>query len=172
MLKKWQHVQRRYAQYHQYAKDRYQDFRIYNLASYALNRITPRRGYQLKQNIAYGQAARQQLDLYKSDDPHAKKPLLLFVHGGAWSTGDKSTYRFLGHAFASQGFDVAIINYHLAPQHIFPTSVDDLVLALNFLHAAQNRLGVSTNHVLLMGHSAGAFNAMSALYTAQRYHIK
>lgn len=153
------------------AKEKLAAFRIYNLASYALNRATPHQGYQLKTDLAYGDAVRQKLDLYLADQKHAKKPLLVFVHGGAWSTGDKSSYRFFGQAFASQGFDVAVINYHLAPEYIYPASVNDLALALNFLHDQQEALQVSTEHVILMGHSAGAFNVMSVLYSAQQHVI-
>ena len=167
-----QKIQQRTVTHLRTAKEKLGAFRIYNLASYALNRATPRQGYQLQTDVAYGVAARQKLDLYLTDDPHAKKPLLVFVHGGAWSTGDNSSYRFFGQAFASQGFDVAVINYHLAPEHIYPSSVNDLALALNFLHEQQTQLNISTAHVMLMGHSAGAFNVMSVLYSAQKHVIQ
>lgn len=155
----------------QQVKDWMKDFRLYNLASYALNRATPRAGYQVKSHLAYGLKARQRLDLYISQRPHTKQPLIVFVHGGAWKTGDKKSYRFLGQAFATQGFHVAVLNYHLAPEHIFPSSIDDLSLALSFLHEKQKQLGIQTEHVILMGHSAGAFNVMSLLYHPREYHV-
>lgn len=145
----------------------YQAFRLYDVASFALNRLTLRRGYELKSHLAYGVKDRQYLDLYLSHQPHAKKPLIVFVHGGAWTTGDKKSYRFLGQTFATQGFNVAIINYQLAPTHIFPSSVHDLALALEFLTEQQHELGIATEHIVLMGHSAGAFNVMSLLYHPQ-----
>ena len=115
------------------AKACYQDFRLYQLASYALNRTTPRKGYDVQHNLAYGLKARQRFDLYRSHQAHAQKPLVVFVHGGAWSTGDKKAYRFLGQALATQGFDVVVMNYHLAPTHIFPSSVDDLYVLMQYL---------------------------------------
>lgn len=149
----------------------YEEFRIYDFGSYALNRLTPKKGYSVRENVAYGLAARHRLDLYQTTFPRDHRPLIVFVHGGAWSHGDKKDYRFVGEAFAKEGFDVAVINYTLAPQHIFPAYVDDLTLALNYLDAHQSKLNISTQRVVLLGHSAGAFNVMSAIYHPQKYEI-
>ena len=73
---------------------------------------------------------------------------------------------------SKEGFDVAVINYHLAPEHIFPASIDDLSLALNYLNVHQLKYQISTEKVVLMGHSAGAFNVMSALYHPKPYEIQ
>ncbi|AUX86642.1 MULTISPECIES: alpha/beta hydrolase [Acinetobacter] len=154
------------------AKDFIRDFRIYDVGSYALNQLTPREGYTLHENIAYGLKARHRLDLFKTHKPQLNQPLIIFVHGGAWTHGDKSSYRFVGEAFAREGYDVAVINYHLAPQYIFPSYVDDLTLALNFLSLHQQKLAIRTDNVVLMGHSAGAFNVMSAVYHPQQYELQ
>ncbi len=146
------------------ARAQYQQFRLYDLGSYAVNHMMSQKGYQLQMDVAYGPKPRQCLDVFLTDNARAGQPLLVFVHGGAWSHGDKQDYRFVGQAFAKAGFDVAVINYQLAPEHIFPTSIDDLVLALNYLHEHQSEHQICTDHVVLMGHSAGAFNVMSALY--------
>ncbi|MDM1763600.1 MULTISPECIES: alpha/beta hydrolase [unclassified Acinetobacter] len=146
----------------------YTDFRLYDLASITINKLTPKKGYQFHANIAYGLKARQRLDLYISNRTQ-EKPLIVFVHGGAWSHGDKSAYKFVGEAFSRYGYDVAVLNYHLAPQHKFPTYVDDLAVALNFLEQQQNKLGISTHNIALMGHSAGAFNITSLLYNPKRF---
>ncbi|NLN57940.1 MAG: alpha/beta hydrolase, partial [Gammaproteobacteria bacterium] len=153
------------------AKRIYEEFRLYSLGSYALNRLTSRQGYTLQSNVAYGLRARHRLDVYRTTTSRPQRPLLVFVHGGAWSRGDKQDYRFVGEAFAKEGFDVAIINYQLAPQHIFPTYIDDLTLALNYLTQHQHKLGIATAQVGLMGHSAGAFNVMSLLYHPQPYAL-
>ena len=145
-------------------KHRYHEFRLYDLGSYALNLMTPKSAYNLQKNIAYGLKARQRLDLYRSKHALAGRPLIVFIHGGAWQHGDKKEYAFVGESFAREGYDVAVINYHLAPEHIFPSYVDDLALALNFLDQYQNKLNISTEHLILMGHSAGAFNVMSVVY--------
>ncbi|MFW1958971.1 alpha/beta hydrolase [Acinetobacter johnsonii] len=156
----------------EYARLLYRDFRIYDVGSYALNRLTPRKGYSVQENVAYGLRARHRLDLFRTQTPREHRPLIVFVHGGAWMHGDKKDYRFIGEAFAKEGFDVAVINYHLAPEHIFPASIDDLSLALNYLNVHQLKYQISTEKVVLMGHSAGAFNVMSALYHPQPYEIQ
>lgn len=156
----------------EYARLLYREFRIYDLGSYALNRLTPRKGYSVQENVAYELRARHRLDLFRTQTPREHRPLIVFVHGGAWMHGDKKDYRFIGEAFAKEGFDVAVINYHLAPEHIFPASIDDLSLALNYLNVHQLKYQISTEKVVLMGHSAGAFNVMSALYHPQPYEIQ
>ena len=156
----------------EYARLLYRDFRIYDVGSYALNRLTPRKGYSVQENVAYGLRARHRLDLFRTQTPREHRPLIVFVHGGAWMHGDKKDYRFIGEAFAKEGFDVAVINYHLAPEHIFPASIDDLSLALNYLNVHQLKYQISTEKVVLMGHSAGAFNVMSALYHPKPYEIQ
>lgn len=156
----------------EYARLLYREFRIYDVGSYALNRLTPRKGYSVQENVAYGLRARHRLDLFRTQTPREHRPLILFVHGGAWMHGDKKDYRFIGEAFAKEGFDVAVINYHLAPEHIFPASIDDLSLALNYLNVHQLKYQISTEKVVLMGHSAGAFNVMSALYHPKPYEIQ
>ena len=154
------------------AKTVYKNFRLYDFGSYALNRLTPRTGYTLHENIAYGLKARQRLDIFSAQAPHEQRPLIVFVHGGAWLHGDKKDYRFVGEAFAKEGYDVAVINYHLAPEHIFPSYIDDLSLALNYLTQHQSKLNIRTEKLVLMGHSAGAFNIMSALYHPQPYALQ
>ena len=156
----------------EYARLLYREFRIYDLGSYALNRLTPRKGYSVQENVAYGLRARHRLDLFRTQTPREHRPLIVFVHGGAWMHGDKKDYRFIGEAFAKEGFDVAVINYHLAPEHIFPASIDDLSLALNYLNVHQLKYQISTEKVVLMGHSAGAFNVMSALYHPKPYELQ
>lgn len=151
-------------------KSQYKNFRLYDLGSVAINRLTPKKGYRIKSNVAYGLKARQRLDLYISNHTH-EKPLIVFVHGGAWSHGDKSAYKFVGEAFSRYGYDVAVMNYHLAPEYKFPSYVTDLAVALNYLTQQQHKLGISTTNIALMGHSAGAFNIASVLYHPQHYDL-
>ena len=154
------------------AKFLYRNFRIYDFGSYALNRLTPKQGYTVQKNVPYGLKARHRLDLYRSSSPRQQRPLIVFVHGGAWMHGDKKDYSFIGEAFAKEGFDVAVINYHLAPKHIFPSYINDLSLALNYLHQSQLKLQIAAENIVLMGHSAGAFNVMSALYHPHPYQLQ
>lgn len=148
----------------EWVKEQCKSVRVYDLGSYALNRLTPKSSYSCTENIAYGLKARQRFDLYRANTPLAHRPLVVFVHGGAWQHGDKKDYVFLGESLTREGYDVAIINYHLAPQSIFPVFVDDLAVALQYLDQHQARLNISAQQIILMGHSSGAFNIMSLVY--------
>ena len=154
------------------AKNLYQEFRLYDFASYSINYLTPKDTFEKEEHLAYGLKARQRLDLYRSKNAKRQRPLIVFVHGGSWQHGNKRDYLFLGETFAREGYDVAVINYHLAPEHIFPAFVDDLAQAIHYLNQNKVKLNISTDNMILMGHSAGAFNVMSVVYSAQSQNFK
>lgn len=100
----------------------------------------------------YGPLPRQRLDLYlpEHDDPAA--PALLFLHGGAWVSGSRADYGFVGVALARLGAVVAIADYRLWPGAAHPAFVEDSALAAQWVAARHGG-------VVVMGHSAGAFLA-------------
>ena len=69
-------------------QQRYKDFRIYDFGSYALNRLTPKQGYSVETQLAYGLKTVNVLICFKSS-AFSASPLIVFVHGGAWLHGDK-----------------------------------------------------------------------------------
>ena len=154
------------------AKNLYQEFRLYDFASYSINYLTPKDTFEKEEHLAYGLKARNRLDLYRTKNPKKQKPLIVFVHGGSWQHGNKRDYLFIGETFAREGFDVAVINYQLAPENIFPAFVDDLAQAIHYLNQNKVKLNISTDNIILMGHSAGAFNVMSVVYSAQSQNFK
>ncbi|WP_420002086.1 alpha/beta hydrolase [Acinetobacter sp. LF10] len=154
------------------AKNFYQEFRLYDLASYSMNYLTPKDTFEKEEHLAYGLKARNRLDLYRTKNPKKQRPLIVFVHGGSWQHGNKRDYLFIGETFAREGFDVAVINYQLAPENIFPAFVDDLAQAIHYLNQNKAKLNISTDNIILMGHSAGAFNVMSVVYSAQPQQFK
>ena len=154
------------------AKNLYQEFRLYDFASYSINYLTPKDTFEKEEHLAYGLKARNRLDLYRTKNPKKQKPLIAFVHGGSWQHGNKRDYLFIGETFAREGFDVAVINYQLAPENIFPAFVDDLAQAIHYLNQNKVKLNISTDNMILMGHSAGAFNVMSVVYSAQSQNFK
>jgi hypothetical protein len=67
-------------------------------------------------NIFYGEHHRQRLDLYGCTiNPNDKKPVVLFVHGGAWAYGHKWQYAAVGEFLAKKAALVAVINYRTYP---------------------------------------------------------
>ena len=75
-----------------------------------LNGITPSGSFSKAKNISYGELDRQALDIYKADKPRANTPVIVFIHGGSWSEGNKDIYKFLAEGFTSEGFDLSLIH--------------------------------------------------------------
>ena len=88
-------------------------------------------------------------------------PLIVYVHGGSWQEGDKATRatRVKAEHFVANGFAFASMNYRLAqPDNDvrWPSFGDDVAAAVGWLQSSAPALGLDTDSVILMGHSAGA----------------
>ena len=119
---------------------------------------------QVASDIAFGPQPRQRLDLYRPDTADAdeqgpKLPVIVFIYGGSWQTGEKGGYAFVGRALAARGFLVAIPDYRLVPQIRYPAFVEDNAAAVRWLVSNAHRYGGDPSRILIMGHSAGAYNA-------------
>ena len=122
------------------------------------NALTPRAGYALRRDLAYGDGPRRRLDLYLPDDD--AWALLVFLYGGNWQAGRKEAYRFVAQSFAAHGIAVAIPDYRLYPEVRFPGFLEDGAAALAWLAREREGLGIpAAAPVVLMGHSAGAYIA-------------
>lgn len=108
---------------------------------------------QPERDIAYGDQPLQNLDFYKVD--HANAPLLVFVHGGYWQSGDKSDVGLIAEPYVAAGINVAVINYSLAPKARMEDMVVEVRNALKWLHANASRFGFDAARISIMGHSAG-----------------
>ncbi|MBY0564566.1 MAG: alpha/beta hydrolase [Hyphomonadaceae bacterium] len=116
---------------------------------------------QLAAGASYGPLPRHTVDVYapKTAETGAH-PVLMFIHGGSWRSGDRTEYNFVGRALAAQGFVVAIPNYRLVPEVRFPAFIEDCALALRWAQQNISRYRGNPDKIALMGHSAGAYNAM------------
>lgn len=123
-----------------------------------VNGLSPDGGYRLDAGIAYGPGERQRLDLYTPEAGGAAA-LVVFFYGGAWRSGRREDYRFVGQALAAQGFAAAIADYRLYPEVAFPAFVEDAAAAAAWALAHAPAAGVGSRRVFVMGHSAGAYNA-------------
>jgi acetyl esterase/lipase len=106
-------------------------------------------------NLKYGGTPRQQLDIYVPKGA-TKNPVVVFWYGGAWTEGDKSSYRFVGAALAERGFVTVLPDYRLAPAIKFPDFLDDGANAVAWVQRYIAQYGGDPQRVVLMGHSAGA----------------
>ena len=81
--------------------------------------------------------------------------MLVFIHGGSWEEGSKDIYKFLAEGFTSEGFDVAVPNYRLYPDAVYPQMLEDSAKAV--AHVAKQ---YPSRPLVIMGHSAGGYNAL------------
>ncbi len=111
-------------------------------------------------DIAFGPHPRQKLDIYLPPGPVSRAPVAFFIYGGSWSSGDKGTYAFAGNAFASRGYVTVVADYRLVPEVQFPSFIEDGAAALATVRRIIGRYGGDAGRLHLVGHSAGAYNAM------------
>lgn len=85
-------------------------------------------------------------------------PLVVLIHGGGWSGGDKSAYHHAMRLLAGQGYAAASINYRLAsaPRNVFPAAVEDVRCAVRYLRANADAYRIDPARIGVLGHSAGA----------------
>ena len=106
--------------------------------------------------LSYGADPLQQLDLLRpANTAHA--PILLFLHGGGWSIGDKRQAEGAKPAhFTARGWAFASANYRLVPQATVEQQAADIAGAIAWLRAHATEQGLDPDRIVLMGHSAGA----------------
>ena len=120
-------------------------------------------GAELKAKISTGEHEHQKVIVWgpedhSSDDP--LRPVLLFVHGGSWNSGDPESYDFVGRAFVEQGFVVALGGYRLGDAGKYPGMIEDTARAFAWVHQEIASYGGDPKNIVIAGHSAGAYNVM------------
>ncbi len=107
------------------------------------------------------EAAKHQLDLYL---PQGKTncPVLVFIHGGSWRSGDRSNYPALANRFAKEGIGVVVPSYRLMPGSPHPAQVDDALAAVDWTIRNIARYGGDAKKIYISGHSAGGHLAAYA----------
>lgn len=95
-------------------------------------------------------------------------PVMIFVHGGAWTMGDKSYVDLKPDYFNRSGFVFISVNYRLSPAFVFPVQPEDVASAVAWVHAHIENYGGDPEKIFLMGHSAGA-QLVALIGTDARY---
>lgn len=125
--------------------------------------------YEVRRNVPYaaGPSAggkAQKLDVYVPAAAAGPRPVVVFVHGGGWTSGSKGQYRFVAEALSTRGYVVVIPAYRLYPQARFPGFVEDAAQAVAWTRAHIAQFGGDPAKLFLMGHSAGAHIAAMLTY--------
>jgi acetyl esterase/lipase len=113
-------------------------------------------GCVLHADVPYGgpDAALDVLDVY-SPVGAAHAPVLIFIHGGEWTKGDKKEISCKPKFFNEHGVVFVSVNYRLSPKDRHPAQVDDVATAIAWVHAHAAQYGGDGNKIVIMGHSAG-----------------
>lgn len=108
------------------------------------------------------------LDIYRPSDRPGPHPVVLYIHGGGFSTLSKESHWLMSLLFARAGYLVANINYRLAPRFPYPAAVLDSFAAFEWLCKNIEELGGDLSKLVLAGESAGA-NLVTGLAIATCY---
>ncbi|KAL7689402.1 putative alpha/beta hydrolase-3, glycosyltransferase, GlcNAc, nucleotide-diphospho-sugar transferase [Plasmopara halstedii] len=113
-------------------------------------------------NCRFGPHKRNMLDFYGVQTAKAN-PVLVFVHGGAWSFGHKWQYALVGEYLATQGVLVAVIDYRTFPNGSIVDMIEDVENAIFWVAEYCRSLGGDSTRLFLMGHSSGGHVGALAL---------
>lgn len=126
-------------------------------------RFSRDRSVELIAREAHGPHPSQRVELWMpagSSEQARNVPLIAFYHGGGWHSGSIDDYRFVARSLGERGFATALIGYRLVPDGRFPTMLEDSADGLAKALEMGAQTGLTTERVVLAGHSAGAYNAV------------
>lgn len=122
------------------------------------NMNPPKVGATIK-NLSYAtNDTKQTMDVIRPMG-QGKFPILVFIHGGGWVSGNKANYLRLCKCYANAGFLVFSLNYRLAPRYPFPAALQDITLAIEWIIAHVQQYDGDEERLFLAGDSAGAYCA-------------
>lgn len=111
--------------------------------------------------IAFGDEPGQVLTVSRPDDPgRGLRPVVIFIHGGSWAKGHAPDYAFVGRNLAAGGYIGVSAGYRLVPGGEFPAMLEDGAAATKWVVDNIADFGGDPSRIYLMGHSAGAYNAI------------
>jgi acetyl esterase/lipase len=115
----------------------------------------------VQQDISYGSAGAHPLllDIYQPGDSSLRPfPAVILIHGGGWTSFDKSTMRTMGNFLARSGFVAFSVDYRLLQgrTNLWPAQFDDVQRAVRWVRANAAKYKVDPDHIGAFGHSAGA----------------
>jgi acetyl esterase/lipase len=125
------------------------------------SRLVAEGGASVQSGVTYGPHARNVLDVYQPAAGDQGGPIVLFIYGGGWRSGERATYGFVGAALASRGITTVVPDYRLFPEVKFPIFIEDAARAYAWTKANLASAPGSSGKrpIIVAGHSAGAYIA-------------
>ncbi len=105
------------------------------------------------------------LDIYKLKNLKTSAPVLIFIHGGGWSKGNKADYLPYLIDFAEKGYVTVTVSYRLSRVAHFPSAVQDIKCAVQWIKKNAGKYFINPEEVAVIGGSAGGHLAMMLAYS-------
>lgn len=122
--------------------------------------------YSVLKDISYGNHERHVFDLFVPENVKSKSGVILLIHGGGWSNGDKSDYKNEVEFYVSSGYICATMNYRFVTEKINVFhELDDITSALSTIKDKCEEYGFDVKNAILIGASAGAHLSLLYAYT-------
>jgi acetyl esterase/lipase len=132
----------------------------------------PKDGVEVLRDLPYGGDERHRLDVF-TPGRKGRLPVVLFLHGGAFVDGHRNRsdeiYANVLYYFARHGCVGINMEYRLAPEHAYPSGIEDVARAVQWVRGRIREFGGDPGQIYLMGHSAGAAHAAGYAYD-RRHH--
>ena len=106
-------------------------------------------------NYANTNSSENTLNIYHKRGDYQNQDVIIFIHGGSWSSGKKETYWWLGRNLAKKNITAVIINYPLAPNATYKEMALTSAIAVKWVKDSISTYGGNPARIFLMGHSAG-----------------
>ncbi len=123
------------------------------VAAWAKRSAVIRQAPGVRLDLRYGDGPRHRLDVFPCGVPAA--PTLVYIHGGYWQMNDKEPYAFLGEGVGGAGFNLALVEYTLAPAARLDQIVDEVRRAVGWVIGHAKEIDGDPARVFVSGHSAG-----------------
>lgn len=142
-----------------------------------LQQKEPYAGVKTERDVKYGPADRNLLDVFMPETASSPRPVLIFVHGGAFTAGNKRTgdspfYDNIMLWAVKNGFVGVNTTYRLAPQSPWPAAAEDLASVVQWVADNAASRGGDPARVYLMGHSAGAVHVAGYVSHPEFHKVK
>ncbi|MBI3240737.1 MAG: alpha/beta hydrolase [Chloroflexi bacterium] len=126
----------------------------------------------IAKDVAYGSQPRQKLDVYQPDPASPDRtdlgyPVLVYVYGGSWNSGNKELYAPVAQRLLPEGVIVVVPDYRIYPEGKYREQTDDVAAALSWVLENIRDYGGDPARVALGGQSAGAHLTALALLDEQ-----
>lgn len=112
------------------------------------------------------------LDIYHLKELKEERPVLVFIHGGAWKKGNKKDYRRYLIDFAQKGYVTVTVQYSLSNVAKFPTAVNDVKCAIRWIKTNAKKYLIDPTKIAVIGGSAGGHLAMMIGYSSNSQNFE